>query len=81
MAAVSKHYGDVNMWIEKIIDSCNSNKQLPTIRRLIQQFRYRLMVEENLKFDFYFTIIRNLETKLENKTYYLIDENACKRRL
>jgi hypothetical protein len=81
MAAVSKHYGDVNMWIEKIIDSCNSNKQLPTIRRLIQQFSYRLMVEENLKFDFYFTIIRNLETKLENKTYYLIDENACKRRL
>jgi predicted nucleotide-binding protein (sugar kinase/HSP70/actin superfamily) len=81
MAAVSKHYGDVNMWIEKIIDSCNSNKQLPTIRRLIQQFDK--MLKDNNTLDFYFKldIIRGLETKLENKTYYLIDENACKRRL
>ena len=34
MAAVSNHYGDVNTWIEKIIDSCDSPKQEPTIYKL-----------------------------------------------
>ena len=39
MAAASKHYGDVNAWIEKIIDSCDSPRQQSTIGKLITQFK------------------------------------------
>ena len=38
MAANSSHYGDINMWIEKVIDSCESLDQLTTARKLIDNF-------------------------------------------
>ena len=74
MAAVSKHYGDVNVWIEKIIDSCDSPKQGPTIYNLIKQFRKMLDKDNTLEFDFRSNIIWQLERKLDNKIWELIDE-------
>jgi predicted nucleotide-binding protein (sugar kinase/HSP70/actin superfamily) len=52
MAAVSKHYGDVNVWIEKIIDSCDSTKQQQTIYKLIQQFNKMLNKDNTLDYSF-----------------------------
>ena len=67
MAAVSKHYGDVNVWIEKIIDSYDSPKQEQTIQNLINQFEK--MLDNDSKLDSYFrrTLIRNLEIRINNK--------------
>lgn len=38
MAANSSHYGDVNMWIKKVIDSCESHDQLESAKKLINNF-------------------------------------------
>jgi hypothetical protein len=74
MAAASKHYGDVNVWIEKIIDSCDSTKQQRTIQNLINQFKKILDKDNTLEFDFRSNIIWQLERKLDNKIWELIDE-------
>ena len=74
MAAVSKHYGDVNVWIEKIIDSCDSTKQQRTIQNLINQFKKILDKDNTLEFDFRSNIIWQLERKLDNKIYELYDK-------
>jgi hypothetical protein len=74
MAAVSKHYGDVNVWIEKIIDSCDSPKQQQTIQNLINQFKKILDKDNTLEFDFRSNIIWQLERKLDNKIWELIDK-------
>jgi len=74
MAAVSKHYGDVNVWIKKIIDSCDSPKQQSTIRNLIWQFEKMLDNDSNLDFHFRLGLIRNLEFRIENKIDELFDK-------
>jgi hypothetical protein len=74
MAAVSKHYGDVNVWIEKIIDSCDSTKQQRTIQNLINQFKKILDKDNTLEFDFRSNIIWQLERKLDNKIDELFDK-------
>ena len=38
----SNHYGDVKLWIEKIIDSCHSKEQLFCVGKLINQFEKNL---------------------------------------
>jgi polyphosphate kinase 2 (PPK2 family) len=57
----------VNVWIEKIIDSCDSPKQEQTIQNLINQFEK--MLDNDSKLDSYFrrTLIRNLEIRINNK--------------
>lgn len=74
MAAASKHYGDVNVWIEKIIDSCDSTIQQSTIYKLIYQFEKMLDKDKTLEFYFKRNIIRQLGRKLENKIDKLFDE-------
>jgi hypothetical protein len=74
MAAASKHYGDVNVWIEKIIDSCDSTKQQQTIYKLIQQFNKMLNKDNTLDYSFQRDVIWQLERKLDNKIWELIDE-------
>jgi hypothetical protein len=74
MAAASKHYGDVNVWIEKIIDSCDSTKQQRTIQNLINQFKKILDKDNTLEFDFRSNIIWQLERKLDNKIDELFDK-------
>jgi hypothetical protein len=74
MEAVNKHYGDVNVWIEKIIDSYDSPKQEQTIQNLINQFEK--MLDNDSKLDSYFrrTLIRNLEIRINNKIDELFDK-------
>ena len=74
MAAVSKHYGDVNVWIEKIIDSCDSTKQQQTIYKLIQQFNKMLNKDNTLDYSFQRDIIWQLERKLDIKIWELYDK-------
>jgi hypothetical protein len=79
MAAVSKHYGDVNVWIEKIIDSCDSTKQGPTIQNLINQFEKMLDNDSKLDINFRRTLIRNLEISLDDKFDELFNKKIKER--
>jgi hypothetical protein len=38
----SKHYGDVQKWVEKVIDSCETYEQMVTARRLIFNFEKQM---------------------------------------
>lgn len=38
MAATSNHYGDVFMWVHKVIDSCDQYNQIFTAHKLVDNF-------------------------------------------
>lgn len=66
MAASSKHHGDVAIWIEKVIESCNTPLQEITARKLVRQFEilYR-DIDRELNWD----LSRRLRSALDNKFY------------
>jgi hypothetical protein len=65
MAATSKHYGDVAIWIEKVIDSCETREQDQVARKLINQFT---KVYSELEFGVYSKLTRDLSIRLDDKT-------------
>ena len=38
MGAISNHYGDVQIWVEKVIDSCETYNQTRSARMLVWNF-------------------------------------------
>ena len=48
MAATSRHYGDINSWIERVIDSCDNPLQEAAARNLIDNFSDRLRSSEEV---------------------------------
>ena len=38
----SRHYGDVKLWIEKVIDSCETMEHVRTTEKLITNFDKQL---------------------------------------
>ena len=47
----SRHYGDVEKWVRKVIDSCETYDQTRSVRSLIWNFEkqmYRNKVDNNL---------------------------------
>ena len=38
MAATSRHYGDIAVWINRVIDSCDHPLQEITARKLVRNF-------------------------------------------
>jgi hypothetical protein len=73
MAAKSKHYGDIAIWIEEVIDSCNHPLQEVVARKLIRNFGKQL---DRLDMDVHlrYSIIRPLELQLENKRWDRIEK-------
>lgn len=59
MAANSKHYGDVFLWLKKVIASCQSEDQLASTERMISNFvsqlkrdgTYMIKIEKDLDFE------------------------------
>jgi hypothetical protein len=43
MASISNHYGDITIWIEKIINSCETPSQKLTAEKLVKQFEEQYM--------------------------------------
>lgn len=62
----SKHYGDVQKWIEKVIDSCETYQQALTARRLIFNFEKQMRKNE---VDVYFalSVTSILQVRLRTK--------------
>jgi hypothetical protein len=65
----SEHYGDIKLWIEKVINSCETMDHIKTTDRLIINFDKRLernFVEEYWR-EYFYDIIQPLKDLLENK--------------
>ena len=73
MAATSKHYGDVNKWIEKVIDSCTAPLQECSARRLISLFGQGLRQSGEVDRDTIHFMESVLRYRLEEKQYSRIE--------
>jgi hypothetical protein len=71
MASTSNHYGDVAIWIEKVIDSCETPLQEVTARKLVRLFEKKYSY---LDYPVYRDLCRRLECKLDDKTYSRLEK-------
>jgi hypothetical protein len=71
MAATSKHHGDVAIWIEKIISSCETPKQEMAARKLtcLFEIQYR-----DIDRELGWVLSRRLRDALDNKFYSRMDK-------
>jgi len=71
MAATSNHHGDVAIWIEKVINSCETPIQEIAARKLTQQFELQYRdIDRELNWE----LSRRLRAALDNKLYSRMDE-------
>ena len=73
----SEHYGDIKLWVEKVINSCKTMGQIKTAERLINNFNKQLehkCITTYLK-DYYHTIISPLKFLLEQKKDQIFKNN------
>jgi len=71
MAATSNHHGDVAIWIEKVINSCETPLQELTARRLVRLFESQYQdIDRELGWD----LSRRLRVALDNKVYTRMDK-------
>ena len=73
MAATSNHIGDIAIWIEKVINSCDTSMQEMVARHLIQNFEKILIERDDNSYSFYTTKLRDL---LDMKLYDRIEARA-----
>ena len=59
MAGTSKHIGDIAIWIQKVIKSCETPVQEIAARRMIRSFEDRLLLEKSEFYDFYSRTLRS----------------------
>jgi len=62
----STHYGDVQKWIEKVIDSCETYQQANSVRTLIRNFE-KQMVRNKVDSGIIYTIRGYLRDVISNK--------------
>ena len=69
MGATSNHYGDISAWVEKVIESCETNIQTNVADRLLRNFENRLINEfpDSYWPNHHYDIIRPLSLKLLDK--------------
>ena len=68
----SRHYGDIKLWIEKVIDSCETMEQIKTTKKLISNFIWGCFYEKNSPWIFVWAIVQlddNFYIKLSKHTY------------
>ena len=73
----STHYGDVQKWIEKVINSCETYQQTHSARQLVRNFRKQLMRTTPDKYwnTYQYDVIWPLENKLTNKRQSFINKS------
>ena len=70
MASTSNHYGDVAIWIEKVIDSCETPLQEISARKLVRLYENQYSY---LDYPVYRELCRRLNDKLDDKFYSRIE--------
>ena len=68
MAATSRHYGDIAVWINKVIDSCNHPLQEITARKLVRNFESYLG-RAGMEFWEIQSLIRPMHFRIEEKRW------------
>jgi hypothetical protein len=65
----STHYGDVQKWIEKVIDSCETYDQTRSAKRLIWNFEKQIQRKHPEKYwrEHFYNLISPLESSLSYK--------------
>lgn len=63
----STHYGDLQNWVEKIIDSCETYEQTRSARRLVWYFE-KQMIRNKVDSNILYTIGGHLRDLINNKT-------------
>jgi hypothetical protein len=76
MAATSRHYGDIAVWINKVIDSCDHPLQEITARKLVRNFENQLE-RSGMEFWEIQSLIRPMHMRIEEKRWDRI-ENRLK---
>jgi len=72
------HYGDVVRWIERVIDSCETPKQVKSAERLIRLFESQYYVD--LTFDEMNHISRSLLGRSTEKWGDLLEKKLTKKK-
>ena len=62
----STHYGDVQKWIEKVIDSCETHTQARSVRSLISNFE-KQMIRNKIDIPIRYTIGNDLRNMVSYK--------------
>ena len=63
----NRHYGDLQKWVEKIIDSCETYEQTRSARRLVWNFE-KQMIRNKVDSNILYTIGGHLRDLITNKT-------------
>ena len=71
MASTSNHYGDLAIWIEKVIDSCETPLQEATARKLVRLFQKKYSY---LDYKVYRDLCCRLDQKLDDKIYTRLEK-------
>lgn len=64
----STHYGDLQKWIEKIIDSCETYDQTRSARRLVWNFE-KQMIRNKVDSSIIYSIGGHLRDLISNKVH------------
>jgi hypothetical protein len=71
MAATSKHHGDVAIWIEKVINSCETPMQEIAARKLINLFESQY---QKIDRELNWSLSTRLRDLLDRKIYNRLDK-------
>ena len=71
MEATSNHHGDIAIWIEKVIESCETSLQEVSARKLVRQFELQF---KDIDRELYWELSRRLRDSLDNKFYSRMDK-------
>ena len=71
MASTSKHHGDVAIWIEKVINSCETSLHEETAKKLVHLYEKQYSY---LEYPVYRDLCRRLHHKLDDKFYSRMDK-------
>lgn len=71
MGITSKHYGDVAIWVESVIESCETPLQEIGARKLVRLFEKQYSY---LPHEVYIELCRRLNRTLDDKLYKRLDK-------
>ena len=71
----SKHYGDVEKWVRKVIDSCETYQQTCSVRSLIRNFEGQ-MRSNKVDSSLIWSVRNYLDSELSLKRKFLLKENG-----
>ena len=67
------HYGDLIKWVHKVIDSCQTQGQIRTAERLIDNLSLQPQIRE-LDVNLYFEIIRDMRNKCIDMSFEMMEK-------